>query len=133
MGSTGSIYQLCGIPKSINLNHEGDLYNSLYVYDQETNAAQWIQYHIDDADHIYSDRNGEYRLISQGEILSPIYAESFIERNGTLNGYLYVRYFGTVTGKMIDSDNQYQDITENLVNKSLLYNNGGSTLYSWFK
>jgi uncharacterized membrane protein len=129
MGSTGSIYQLFGIPKSINLNHEGDLYDSLYVYDREANAAQWIEYHVEDTDRIYSDLYGKYRLISQGDILSPISAESFIKGNGKLNGYLYIRYFGTITGQLMDSNAQYHDITGKLVDKNLLYNNGGSTLY----
>jgi uncharacterized membrane protein len=129
MCSTGGAYQLFGTPKSISLNHDGDLYDVYYVHDQETNATRWIKYHVEDTNHIYSDRYGTYRLISQGDILSPINAESFIAGNGTLKGYLYVRYLSTVTGKMMDLKNQYHNITDKLVNENLLYNNGGSTVY----
>ena len=43
MFATGAIHQLFGASNSIIFNSEGRVYDSYYVYDQESYGARWLR------------------------------------------------------------------------------------------
>ncbi len=117
----------------MTLNSEGEEYYVMYVHDQETYAAKWLKENLREDARIYVDRLGWCRPISQGGIRSSVYPGAFIEENKPLGeGYIYLRYCGTVDGKLMDSNYQWHDITEyqdEFAKRALIYSNGGSEVW----
>ena len=133
MCTTGLAYQMFDFPKHVTLNSEGDKYDYLYVHDQETLAAEWLKDHSHELAVVYSDHFGLARLVSQGDIQSPVYAGSFIERGARLRpGYFYMRYSGVVKGKMMDRNYEWHplsDYKDEFAKKDRIYVNSGSELW----
>jgi uncharacterized membrane protein len=130
---SGAIHQLFGIHDSIILNSEGQRYDMDYVHDQESYGAKWLKIYPAEKTKIYTDCQGEKRLISQGGIRSPIYAKSLIEdKKDIKEGYIYLRYTGVVNGKLLDGKYQWHNLTDYsdiFIEKGKIYNNGGSEVY----
>jgi len=131
--NTGAMHQLFGIHQAITLNSDGKVYDELYVHDQETYAAKWLKCVSRDWTDVYSDFYGTNRLTSQGGIQFPIYLKGLIEENSSQgDGYIYIRYYGAVQRKLLDSREKGHNITDYqwyLANRSLVYSNGGSEIY----
>ncbi|HWQ20922.1 MAG TPA: DUF2206 domain-containing protein [Methanotrichaceae archaeon] len=131
--NTGAMHQLFGIHQAITLNSDGKVYDELYVHDQEAYAAKWIKSVSRVGTDVYSDFYGTNRLTSQGGIQFPIYLKGLIEENSSQgDGYIYIRYYGAVQRKLLDSSEKGHDITDYqwyLANRSLVYSNGGSEIY----
>ena len=130
---TGVMYQIFGVPRAITLNSRGEIYDSLFVHDQESYAAKWLKEYGDEKVKLYGDMYSSMRLTSQSGIRSLIYAKSLIEdKKDIKGGYIYLRYTGVVDKKLWDSDYQWHNITEYhhlFIEKNKIYNNGGSEVY----
>ena len=128
--NTGTMHQIFGIDKVITLNSHGQMFDELYVHDQETYAARWINEESEEWTDIYSDFLGTNRLTSQGSIQSPIYMGDLIEKHSTPDiGYIYIRYCGAVNGRLLDSKRRWHNITsykQLLEGMNLIYDDGGS-------
>jgi len=128
--STGIIYNLFGIPNSIILNSEGDLYNTLYVHDQESYCANWIQEYVNEINCIFGDNYGSLRLVSQGGVNSSIMGHSSIENiNSIKSGYIYLGYTNIALNKTYDTNIRLSDLL--LKGRDRIYTNGGSEVLSF--
>jgi len=133
LSSTGLTYQIFGIQQAITLNSAGPDYDEMYVHDQESTAAVWINRYGDKRIPVFSDFYGNFRLVSQGGIFSSDYAGPLIENNEPISsGYFFLRYTGVVDGKIMDqyskwySLSDYQDYFGKI---GIIYSDGGSTVY----
>ncbi|RLC91128.1 MAG: hypothetical protein DRI39_10745, partial [Chloroflexi bacterium] len=105
--TTGAMSQVFAFPSTVTLNSEGPAYDALYVHDQETNAAKWIESNRDRDSTIYTDREGFLVLLSAGGIpfsktdnrLVPV-----SERGGIIDGLIYLRYRNVVKGELIGTN-----------------------------
>ena len=128
-------YNIAGVPRMILLNSEGEQYDKLYVHDQESYGAKWINKSVNHKiNKVYGDAYSNMRLRSQSGIRSLGYAKSLIEdKKDIKNGYIYLRYTGVVDKKLMDADFQWHNMTEYshlFVEKNKIYNNGGSEVYT---
>jgi len=133
LSATGFTYQIFHGPPSIILNSEGQDYEVRFVHEQESFCARWLGTYNLNVENIYSDWFGIVKLISQGNIPSSIYAQSFIE-NGqlTVDGYFYLPYTGVVDNKLLDHNYNWHNITNypyEFQDKDLIYSNGGSQVW----
>jgi len=132
---SGIMYQVFDSPRSIALNSEGTNYNYLYVHDQESFAARWLGDHGELKNAIvYSDHTGYYRLLSLGALSPKLFDEdSLIDNDKQINGgYIYLKYYNVVSGKLMDNRYQGHSIIEyedKFAGRALIYNNGGSQFY----
>jgi uncharacterized membrane protein len=100
-----------------------------YVHDQESCGAKWLE-EYSDKPRIYTDSYGGIRLISQSHI-SQNRLGSFIGRKD-VDGYIYLRYYGVVNGKVLGSGWKTHNLTDYsniFVEKSKIYVNGGSEVW----
>jgi uncharacterized membrane protein len=134
-------YNIAGVPRMILLNSEGEQYDMLYVHDQESYGAKWINKSVNrEKNKVYGDVYSNMRLRSQGGIRSSTYAKLLIEDKKDLKKgyiylgyYIYLRYTGVVDKKLLDADFQWHNMTEYshlFVEKNKIYNNGGSEVYT---
>jgi uncharacterized membrane protein len=130
--ATGSIHTIFGVPGGIILNSEGRAYDNYYVHDHESYGAKWLIEYKDKGISIYSDKYGHTRLTSQGKIpISSIDAYSLTE-NRTCEGYIYLRYYNVVNGKLLGKGYVLYNLSEyshQFVEKNEIYANGGSEVY----
>ena len=139
MCTSGTIYQVFNYPESIVLNSEGPRFDHLYVHAQESFAAKWLG---DNAvlgraytERIYASDISRERLISQGKI-SPRFIRSFSflgpERR-LPGGYVFLRYFNVVDGKVARGFTHDYDLIVELqwkfAGKGRIYSNGGSEVW----
>ena len=131
--ATGVMYNIFGVPRPVILNSEGeDQYDIYYVSDQESYGAKWLR---DNGElkntRIYTDSVGGNRLLSQAGILEYDPYSLFVE-DIKINGYIYLRYYNEVDGKLLDWNIEKHNITEyqdKFVRKGKIYSNGGSEIY----
>ena len=149
---TGAMYQIFDSPKRMILNSEGAEYDYLYVHDQEVYSARWLkekytdhlgiaelvywgefpEYIEDKAKQIYTDMVGSRRLENQGvysyfQATYPISTEHVV-----VEGYIYLRYYNVIEGKLLERGFQPHDLTEYdclFEEKPLIYTNGGSEVW----
>ena len=135
MFATSAIHQLCGASNSIILNSEGRGYDDYYVYDQESYGAMWLANNAEQKNiRIYTDRIGDKRLISQAGF-SPRAINRYTltdEQDIEIEGYIYLRYYNVVDGKLLDVQFEEHDIiqySDKFTGKSKLYSNGGAEIW----
>ncbi len=131
----GLIYQFVGIQQSVALAREGEMYNRLYVHEQDIESAKWLG-NIAREKPIFTDANGQDILTSYGMLPNArIWAvKKDMELFG--NPYIYLRYSNVVNGKITlrgsvdsnlsDTNIPYMlglDITDKV------FDNGGSMVY----
>lgn len=130
--ATGVAHQMFGVPHTIILNSEGRQYDTLYVHDQESYGAKWLRNNGElENTMIYTDSIGGGRLISQAGIRR-YDRYSLLEEDKKINGYIYLRYYNVVDGKLLDRQKEEHNITEyqdKFAGKSKIYGNGGSEIY----
>ena len=133
---SGAIHQLFGIHDSIIFNSEGEVYDASYVHDQECYSARWLVEYKEKGIRLYSDAYGNTRLTSQGKI--PVRAIDALSLTGnrTCNGYIYLRYYAVVNGKLLSGElwptyvsYNLSDYSHQFVGKNKIYANGGSEVY----
>ena len=118
--------QVFGFPRAITLNSEGPLYDSMYVSDEESYAAKWINDHGKEGVRIYTGAwQGPRVLMSQGKIpLYQIRGTIFSYQEGKeIDGYIYLRRIDIVDGGLVA---EYPDL---FAGKNKIYANGGSEIY----
>ena len=131
---TGVMYQVFGVPRSIVLNPEGEQYDRLYIHDQQSYGAMWLGYYAEPENLIiYTDHAGANELISYGGIrYRLINRYMLLEPGKKIKGYIYLRYYNVVDGKLLDRQNEAHNITEysdKFAGKGKLYNNGGAEIW----
>ena len=132
---TGVTYQMFGVPRAIILNSEGKQYDLMYVHDQEGYSARWLRDNgkLEEDTTIHTDKVGR-RLLSQSQAGIRRYNPYLLpEKDKKIeSGYIYLRYFNVVDGKILDAQRGEHNMTEyqdKFVGKSKIYNNGGSEIY----
>jgi|GEM_PF-444295 len=140
MCTTGSLYQIYGIPNKVTLNSEGDSYDCGYIHDQESYGSRWLARHAEQEKTIYTTPYGIETLFSQGKI-SPDqcygYITSHYERYGKINGYIYLRYLNVVNNEILVYSLLYKRLERHhmeeysgmLTEKNRIYTNGGSDVF----
>jgi uncharacterized membrane protein len=134
MCTTGSIYQLFGDPRSINLNTEGSIFDMLYIYDQDTMSAKWLQNYSEKNITIYADYTGISRIISQGGFYKTLQDRAYeiIPKQKPLGkSYIYLRRFNIATSMILDKNKQMQNMTDyfyEFAKKEIVYSNGASNI-----
>ena len=129
---TGVTYQMFGYPRQITLNSGGEQYDTYYVHDQESYSAKWLRNNGELEDtKICVGRGIGGRLISQAGIRQYDSDSLFVEGR-KINGYVYLRYYNVVDGKILDAQREEHNMVEyqdKFVDKNRIYNNGGSEVY----
>ena len=131
MLTIGPIYQLFGASCTITLNSEGEQYDIKYVHDQESYGAKWLKISTYDKAKIYANQYGSKRLLSQGGIHSR-YAAFIEDKKAIKKGYIYLRYYNVVDGKLVGLQGHTYNMTEysDILNEmSKVYANGGSEVW----
>ena len=133
MFATGAIHQLFGIHDSIILNSEGERYDDMYVHDQESYGAKWLRDNGElENTMIYTDELGRIRLTSQAGIRQ-YDSYSLLGEDRKINGYIYLRYYNAIGGKLLDGQQEEEhnlaEYQGKLVGKSKVYSNGGSEIW----
>jgi uncharacterized membrane protein len=127
MCTTGTMYQIFGVPVSIVLNSAGSEYEYLYVHDTESYTAKWLKEYGEERIVIYTERDLGVRIfMSQGKIERSRLKGSPISRykeSKAVNGYIYLR----------NSADSLSGVTENypeiIANKNKIYAADGSEIY----
>ena len=129
---SGVTYQMFGYPRQITLNSEGRQYDLLYVHDQESYGARWLRDNGElENTMIYTGRGIGGRPTSQAGIRGYDFYSLFVEGR-KIDGYIYLRYYNVVDGKILDAQKEEQNMTEyqdKFVGKGKIYDNGGSEVY----
>ena len=127
MCTTGTMYQIFGIPSSMALNSAGAEYEYLYVDDAESYAAKWIKEYGKEEIKIYTcPWRGTRKLVSQGKIpFSRVRGSliSWYEEGKKIDGYVYLNRADTEVHKVVT---EYPDI---FAEKNKIYTAGGSAIY----
>ena len=132
---TGVTYNMFGVPRSIILNSEGEQCDIYYMHDQESYGAMWLANNAEQKNiKIYADWYGERRLISQAGFSSRAIDRSTLadEQDIAIRGYIYLRYYNVVNGKLLDMQRAEHNITEysdKFARKNKLYSNGGAEIW----
>jgi len=127
MCTTGTMYQIFGVPASIALNSAGREYEVGYVHDQESYAAKWIKGYGEERVKIYTTDFGQMILNSQGKIPPYQIRGSIIsqyQEGRKIDGYIYLRYTDITVGRLVT---EYPDI---FAGKNKIYATNGSEIYS---
>ena len=93
MCSTGVMYNLFGVQRQIILNSEGQIYNLLYVHDQDSYGAKWLSKYGENNLPIYTDHYyGIDIMISQGKRnMHAIKGGLFYKEKELTPGFIYSR------------------------------------------
>lgn len=134
LSQTGFTYQMFGFPKSIALNSKGEQYNLYYVYEQEAFSAKWLKNKGEIKNNkIYTDLTGVTRLRSQAGFDPSQYNYTLLlDQDSKINGYIYLRHFNVIEGKLLDEKYVSHDIDKykaKFKEKDIIYNNGGSVIW----
>jgi uncharacterized membrane protein len=128
---TGVMYNIFGVPRAITLNSEGEQYDMMYVHDQESYGAKWLEGHTEEGKiRVYGDRLGRLIMVSQATIRFGTNAIP-IDKPRMVEGYVFLRYDNVINDRLYIRG--YHNITEfkiMFVGKSMIYNNGGSEVWS---
>lgn len=126
MCTTGTMYQLFGVPGGITLNSAGKEYDQLYVHEQETYATRWIKEYTENGVPITTSGDGGERLASQGGISESQAGRglySMCQQGMKIGGYIYLAYQDVIDGQLVA---EYPDV---FADKNKIYENGGSEVY----
>jgi uncharacterized membrane protein len=117
--NTGMVDQMFNRP-TLLLNSEGPGYDPYYIHDQESYAAKWLKNNGElENNRINADGLGSKWLMSQGGISSGVDTHSLLQRDKSVEGYIYLRYCNVVNVEF-----PYAHIGKNKI-----YTNGGSEVY----
>ena len=128
---TGAMYNIFSVPHSITLNSEGEQYTSMYIHDQESCSAKWL---VNNGElkntKIYTGGGIGGRLASQAGIRQ-YDTHSLCEEGRKINGYIYLRYYNVVNGKIctLGEEHNMTEYQDKFVGKGKIYTNGGSKIW----
>ncbi len=137
MCTTGTMYQMFQVDRSLSLNSHGKEFNDIFIHDQEIIGAEWLKKYSLENKTIYTDYLGRFRAIIGG-LFNP--TTSSVDNNLTRshsNDYIYLRYYNVVD-KRILSFNTESNITDvpldsfnyKFKNQFRIYDNGGTQVFS---
>lgn len=125
---SGVMYNTFGYSRGIILFSDGRSYDMLYVHDQESHNAKWLEIYSNKEKTIYADYYGLRRLMSQSKIPLTRISSGFLSNPERMNGYIYLRYQNIRTGELFGT-NEIYDIIEyqDLFDKTIkIYDSGFS-------
>ena len=133
---TGVMYNIFGVPRAIILNSEGEQYDRMYVHDTESYSAKWLKNNAEKNRYIYTYPFPWHILISSGNIPRGLLRVLYLE-DERINGYIYLRYYNVVDGKVLVKGRKSPSIEEHsmegcrgiFIDKKRIYDNGGSEIY----
>ncbi|HJH27078.1 MAG TPA: hypothetical protein C5S37_10000 [Methanophagales archaeon] len=128
---TGVMYNMFGYPRQITLNSEGELYDALYVHDQESYSAKWLKNYMDQQNKIAVDYFGSNIFMSQA-FSKGLTDSGALFKHKEIEGYIYLRYVNVVDGKLQEKGRQWHNLTDYsdvFIEKGKIYDNGGSEVY----
>jgi len=126
MCTTGTMYQIFGIPASMTLNSTGREYEQWCIYEQESYAAKWLKEHREEGVKIYTNyRTPQLLLASQGNIPPSfdLYLIPHYEKGKEISGYVYLRQLD------INEYNFTAEYPGIFTGKNKIYVNNGSEIY----
>ena len=128
MFTTGAMYQIFGMPGSLNLISEGEGFNHEYIYDSESCAAKWLMVNSEKKYLIYTTGGfGEWRLISQSKILPHRIDRDSIPMHKKLeDGYIYL-YYSDLKG--VSREGNLNIYSDTLIEKSKIYDTNCAEIY----
>jgi uncharacterized membrane protein len=106
----------------------------LYIYDQDTMSAKWLQNYSEKNITIYADYTGISRIISQGGFYKTLQDRAYeiIPKQKPLGkSYIYLRRFNIATSMILDKNKQMQNMTDyfyEFAKKEIVYSNGASNI-----
>lgn len=139
MSTTGTMYQIFGVPRSPVLNSEGNQYNDIIIQTQEYYSARWLGEHavVDNLNKVYTDHPGWTRVITYG-LINPYHVDnsSLTTPATNVDGYIFLRYYAVVHRRFMSQPHagrwERHDIVEfqdKFVGKGKIYTNGGSEVW----
>ena len=139
MCGTMLLHQLWGVPASMDLNDHGVQYNKMYISDDDTAGAKWLdKYQIADT-VIYGDYFANTRFTAGlGKPLDWI-SWIFLEALPTGDSYVYLRRANVVSETIyiagfLTSEKVSQDNYVRLFRgRGKIYDNGGSQVYEFLR
>jgi len=124
MCTTGTMYQIFGVPASIALNSAGREYEVWYVHDQESYAAKWMEEYAEEGIKIHTNGRLPQRILqSQGKISTSqtnLYLIPYYEEGREIHGYIYLRNLDIAKYRLTT---EYPDI---FAGRNKIYGNDGS-------
>lgn len=135
LSQTGFTYQMFGFPRSMMLNSKGEQYDNYYIYEQEVPSAKWLKNKGEfQGNKIYTDHLCASNLMSLAEISASHLNNQtlLLEQGSKINGYIYLRHFNVIDGKLLDMKYKSHDIVNyqaTFKEKDKIYINGGSEVW----
>lgn len=130
--TSGALHQVFDDPTALTLNSEGGEYNTFYISDRESYAARWLGSNREEGITINADFTTHKRLKSQAGIHHGVDTHSLFDEDKEIRGYIYLRSYNVIDGKLMDGSYKGRDITEcqdKFIDKGKIYGNGGSEIY----
>ena len=134
MCTTGTMYQLFHVDKSIALNSEGKEFDDLFIHQQEIVGAEWLKNYGLPNSTINTDDLGRFRVIIGG-LIDPHPNSVNNDINNLNSGYIYLRYYNVVNKEILSFNTESSITTVPLSsynnvfsNKSRIYDNGGTQI-----
>ena len=125
------MYNIFGVPRAITLNSGGEMYDHMYVHDQDSYGAKWLKNYMERRDKIAVDYLGPNIFMRQS-ISRGITESGAIFKHKQIKGHIYSRYVNVVGGKLQESSPQWHNITDYsdvFIGKDKIYNNRGSEIW----
>ncbi len=128
---TGVTYEMLEIPRAMTLDSSSKQYDLLYVYEQESSSAKWLDHYSIAGRKIYTDFEGSLILLSQSKIDISIIDFNWILRTETKmspHSYIFVRKKSSdlVDVKMVSHNmSKYSYI---FLGNNTIYNSGLSNI-----
>jgi len=135
MCTTGFMYEVSGVPRSLVLNESGNQYRDIIIHDQEAFSAKWLSKSANMSDIVvYTDSAGRFRVILQG--LIPAYLNNVDNRNLFTsrlrkNSYIYFRYDNVMNNRVLTYSHERQNVSDYdyiWSSRNKIYGNGGSDI-----
>ncbi|MGB9937099.1 MAG: DUF2206 domain-containing protein [Methanobacterium sp.] len=133
--TTGVMYQLFDIDRSIMLNSQGKEYDDIFIHEQEIMGAKWLKDYKYSNKSITTDYLGRFRVIIGGLIEPYPYSVNNHINEQNLNSYIYLRYFNVVNDRILvfNSESNITNVPINsfdfkIKREEKIYDNGGTTI-----
>ena len=127
---TGAMYNLFGVPKAVILNSEGEEHDQFYIHDQESYSARWLRNNGElEGTTIYIDAGCRLGVQIGRRFWYDFH--SLFEEDRKIMGYIYLRYYNVVNGKILKAIGEEHSMAEyqgKFIDKSRIYDNGGSEI-----
>ncbi len=135
MCTTGTMYQIFGVPASMALNSSGKEYEINYTHDQESYAGKWLKEYSEERANTYTISGAGRKLVSLAGIPDQK-VRSYVllewEQGKKINGYIYLTYLNVAKGKATVPPYTIVDVApylDLLAGNNKIYATNGSEIY----